>query len=145
MFVALCSLDDQTPLALEQGEVQPSDVLLIESEEIIGTLEIPVSRQSPCVDSILQENHKSPSRLSSSPSYAKVLKEKLVDSSGSSDEDSIEQSSKKVGRKSRKEIREEEAVRLKMQGCQATIEMSLGRSKKNIPQKGGATPSCVAK
>ena len=31
-FVALCSLDDQTPPALEEGEVQPSDVLLIERE-----------------------------------------------------------------------------------------------------------------
>ena len=65
----------------------------------------------------------------------------MVDSSGSSDEDSFEQSSKKAGRKSRKEIREEEAERLKMQGSQATKEMSMGRTKRNRSQKGGATPS----
>ena len=74
-----------------------------------------------------------------------ILKKKLVDSSSSSDEDSIEQSSKKAGRKSRKEIREEEAERLKMQGSQATIEMTLGRSKRNRPLKGGATPSGTCK
>ena len=55
----------------------------------------------------------------------------MVDSSGSSDEDSFEQSSKKDGRKSRKEIREEEVEQLKIQGSQATIEMSMGRTKQN--------------
>ena len=69
----------------------------------------------------------------------------MVESSGSSDEDTFEQSSKKIGRKTRKEIREEEAERLKTQGSQATIEMNLSRSKRNIPLKGGATPSGTGK
>ena len=93
----MCSLDDQTPPALEEGEVQPSDALLIEREEIIGNPEIPGSIQSPCVDPIPRENHNSPLILSSSPSYVALLKKKIVESSGSSDEDSIEQSSKKGG------------------------------------------------
>ena len=67
----------------------------------------------------------------------------MVDSFGSSGEDSFEQSSKKTGRKYRKEIREEEVEHLKMQGSQATIEMTLGRSKRNRPLKGGATPSGI--
>ena len=91
MFVALCSLEDHTPPALKEGEMLPSEVPLIESEENIGNIEIPVPSQSPCVP-ILQENLKSPSRLSSSPSYAEILKKKWVDSSRSSDEDSIEKS-----------------------------------------------------
>ena len=69
----------------------------------------------------------------------------MVESSGFSDEDTFEQSSKKIGRKSRKEIREEEAEHLKKQGSQATIEMTLGRSKRNRPHKGGATPSGTGK
>ena len=125
--------------------MQPSYVLLIESEEITGNLETPVPRKSSYVDPILQENIKSPSRLSSSPSYAEIIKKNMVDSFGSSDEDSIEQCSKRASRKSRKEIREEEAEHLKMQGSQATFEMSIGRSKRNIPQKGGVTPSCIGK
>ena len=138
-------MEDHTPYALEEGEVIPSKVLLIESEENIGNTEIHVPSASPSVAPILQENPKSPSRLSSSPTYDEILQKKLVDSFSSSDEDSIEKSSKKAGRKSRKEIREEEAERLKMQGSQATIEMSMGRSKHNRPQKGGATPSCTGK
>ena len=107
-------------------------MLISEIEENIGNIDIPTPSQSPCVP-ILQKNHKSPPRLSSSPPYTEILKKKVVDSFGSSDEDSFEQSSKKSGRKSRKEIRGEEAKHLKMQGSQATIEMSLGRSKRNKP------------
>ena len=117
----------------------PSEVLFSESEENIGNIEIHVPSQSPCVP-ILQENHKSPPRLSSSPSYVEILKKKVVDSSGFSDEDSFQQSSKNTGRKSHKQIREEEAECLKMQGSQATIKMTLGRSKRNKPNKGGETP-----
>ena len=69
----------------------------------------------------------------------------MVESFGSSDEDTFEQSSKNNGRKSRKDIREEEVDRLKMQGSQATIEMSLGKSKRNKPLKGGETPSGTGK
>ena len=57
--------------------------------------------------------HKSPSISSASPSYAEILKKKSIDSSGSLD-DSIEKYSKNVGIKYRKELREEEAERLKV-------------------------------
>ena len=57
-----------------------------------------------------------------------------------SSDDSIEQLSKKAGRKSKKEAREEEAERLDMQG-QSTIEMSYGRSKRTKPPKGVIIPS----
>ena len=45
----------------------------------------------------------------------------------------------------RKEVREEEAERLKMQGSQATIELSFGISKRNMPPKGGANPYSLGK
>ena len=70
----------------------------------------------PCVGESLQKDHPSPNRSKSSPSYAEIAKKKLDDSSGSSDEDSFEQISKKAGRKSPKEAREEEANILKMEG-----------------------------
>ena len=50
---------------------------------------------------------------------------------------------KTVGRKSKKEIREEEAERPKTQGSQATIEMSYGRNKRNMLPKGVITPSSL--
>ena len=56
----------------------------------------------------------SPIGVNASPSYADITRKKQVESSGSSEDDSIEQLSKKAGRKSRKETREEEAERLKM-------------------------------
>ena len=65
-------------------------------------------------------------------------------SSGSSD-DSIEQLSKKGGRKSKKEIQEEEAERLKMQGSQSTIEMYYRSNKITRPPKGVITPSTTCK
>ena len=106
---------------LEEGEVPHSEVLISDTEENSGKVEIVV----PCVAQEI------PIKPSISPSYVEILKKNMVDSFGSSDEDSFEQSSKKAGRKSHKEIREEEAERLKMQGSQATIEMSMGRTKRN--------------
>ena len=94
-------------------------------------------------DCELQQNT-SPNDIKSSPSYAEITKKKPVDNSSSSDEDSIEKTSKK-GRKSRKYVREEEAERLKMQGIHPTIEMSMGRSKRNRSQKGVTTPSLLNK
>ena len=47
--------------------------------------------------------------------------------------------------KYKKEIREEEVERLKMQGSHATIEMPYGRSKHNRPLKGGTTPFSTGK
>ena len=82
----------------------------------------PVIQEIPMIDSIMIENPmedltmqepiNSPVGVNSPLSYADVLKKKLVESSGSSGED--EYFTKKVGRKARKEIREEEAERLKM-------------------------------
>ena len=63
---------------------------------------------------------------SSSPSYAEIARKKPIESYGSSDEDSIDQFSKKYGIKSKKEIQEEEAERLKTQRSQSTIEMYYG-------------------
>ena len=79
------------------------------------------------------------------PSYAEIIKKKQGDNSGSFEEDSIEQITKHGGRKSRKEVREKEAKRLKMQGSQSTIEMSIGRSKRTRPPKGVLNPSFSGK
>ena len=59
---------------------------------------------------------------------------KPMDNSGSSKEESLERSSKK-GHKSLKKVREEEVELLKMQGSQATIEMSIGRNTQARPLK----------
>ena len=83
----------------------------------------------PSVGETLQEDHSSPNRAKTPP-YAEITKKKSTDIFGSSDVDYIEQLSKKAGRKSRNEAREEEVDRLKMQGSQCTIEMSFGRSKR---------------
>ena len=63
---------------------------------------------------IMHELHNSSTGANSPPSYAEILKKKSIETYGSLEEDSIEQFSKKVGRKSQKEAREEEAKRLKM-------------------------------
>ena len=60
--------------------------------------------------------------------------------SGSSEDESIEKSSKK-GWKSHKTVREEEAERLKMQGSQPTLEMSIARTTRYRPSKGGPPPA----
>ena len=87
-FIALCPVEDQTPPVLEEGEVLPSEVLINDSVENNGNIEIPIP--NPCVIPILQENLNSPTNPSSSPSYAEILKKKMVDSSGSSNEDTFE-------------------------------------------------------
>ena len=48
------------------------------------------------------ESSPAPIRASSSPSYADIACKKPTDSSGSSEEDSIDQLSKNIGRKSKK-------------------------------------------
>ena len=63
-----------------------------------------------------------------------------MDIYGSSNEESLKRSSKK-GHKSLKKVREEEAKQLKMQGSQATIEMSIARNTRARPSKGGPLPS----
>ena len=78
-----------------------------------------------------------------SPSYANIAWKKHGVSSGSSEDESFEQSKK--GRKSQKELQEAEPERIKTQGSQATIEMSYGRNKRNKPPKGAITPSPLGK
>ena len=87
----------------------------------------------------------SPIGANASPSYADITRKKQAESSSSSEDDSIEQLSKKAGRKSCKEAWEEEDESLNMQGSQSTIEMSLGRSKRTRPPKGVITPSHLGK
>jgi hypothetical protein len=77
----------------------------------------------------------------SNPTYADVTRKKPAESSDSSEEENYEQPTRKVGRKSRREAREEEAERLKTQGSQPTIEMSIVRNSRNRPPKGGSHPT----
>ena len=86
----------------------------------------------------------SPIDTFSPPSYADIAWKKHDLSPDSSEDDSFELK-KTVGRKSKKEIREEEAERLKTQGSQETIEMSYGRNKRNMPPNGVITPSLLGK
>eukprot|EP00253_Pinus_taeda_P004488 PITA_04488 len=62
------------------------------------------------------------------PTYAEVTKKKAVESSESSEEEFFERPLKRAGRKSHKEKREEEAERLKTQGSESTIEMTIKRN-----------------
>ena len=87
----------------------------------------------------------SPIGFSSPPSYVDIARKKSAESSGSSNEDSIDQLSKKAGRKSKKEIWEEEDERLETQGIHPTIEISYGRNKRTRPPKGVITPSQLGK
>jgi hypothetical protein len=75
------------------------------------------------------------------PSYAEITRPKQPESAGSSEDETLERPTKRAGRKSRKELREEEAERLKVQGNQSTIEMSMGKNTRSRPPKGGPSPS----
>jgi len=71
-----------------------------------------------------------------------IAKKKPIESSSSSEDEIYEHQTKKAGRKSHKEKSEEEAERLKTQGSQATIEMTIGRNTIPRSSKGGLnTPS----
>jgi len=65
-----------------------------------------------------------------------MTRKKTLEISGSSEGETTERPSKRVGRKTRREAKEEEAKRQKMQGSQATIEMSIGRNTRTKPPKG---------
>jgi hypothetical protein len=78
-----------------------------------------------------------PTGTSSSPSYADIIKNKPLEISRSSEDESLERPSKRAGRKSYKEAREEEVERQKMQGIQPTIELSIGRNTRTRSPKGG--------
>ena len=112
-FKVVSSVDDQISLILEEGEIQLS---MVNIEE--GIEPDPVKPREEVCTQVL-----SPIRPPISPSYDDVLKKK-VESYGSSEDDG--KFTKKFGRKSRKEVREEEVERLKMQGSQPTIELSFG-------------------
>lgn len=62
----------------------------------------------------------SPKGASSSPTYVDMTRKKTPKISGSSEDETSKRPLKRVGRKSHKEAREEEAERQKMQGSQAT-------------------------
>ena len=100
-FMVLSPSEDQAPI-LEEGEVQQYDVHIEEGEANLGPQEQddPVILETPSADAYLRELHTSPTRVTSSPSYAKILNNKSVNSSSSSEEDFIEQFTKKEGRKS---------------------------------------------
>ena len=107
-FVVLIPSDDQKTLILEEGELQQPEFHKDDGEVNRGSQETkPIFLETPSVDAIMQDIHKSPVGTISSPSYADVLKKKSVETSGSLEEDSIEKFTKKVGRKSRKEVKEE--------------------------------------
>ena len=59
--------------------------------------------------------------ITPSPSYADIARKKIIDPLSSSEEETMESPAKRAGRKSRREVREEEAERQKNQGSQATI------------------------
>ena len=117
-MVVLSSRKDHNPPVLEEGKVRRS---IVQEEEVEVNI-VPREKygttisEIPCIDAILQEKHDSPTCATPSPYYAEIIKKKLVDMSGSSEEDSIEKITKKASRKSRKEVREEETERLNMQG-----------------------------
>ena len=71
----------------------------------------------------------------------RLTKKKPPESSNSSEDETFERPSKKVGRKSLTEAREEEAEKQKMQGSQATIEMSISRNTRARPSEGDPPPS----
>ena len=143
---------------LEEGEVQKFEEHELDSEVIStsqeqvglsppreGVLSIPICA-SPSPSTIHGEGgpSHSPIRSSSPPSYADITRKKQPVSLGSSEDDTFEQHSKK-GRKSKKEIREEEAERLKVQGSQSTLKMSYGRNTIIRPPKEVNIPSHLGK
>ena len=108
-FVVLSSF----AATLEEDEFQHLDGIELDSKAIAVTLnQAGPSHSNPLWDG---EPPLVPIRDFSPPSYSDISRKKPVESSDSSDENSIEQLSKKGGRKSKKEIREEEAERLKTQ------------------------------
>jgi hypothetical protein len=60
-------------------------------------------------DNVEETHSSSPIGISLPPSYAEMIKKKPMETFGSSEEESFERPSKRAGRKSHKEAREEEA------------------------------------
>lgn len=82
---------------------------------------------------------------SSSPTYVDMTRKKTPEIARSSEDKTSERPLKRVGRKSHKEAREEEVERQKMQGNQATIEMSIDKNTRTKPPKGGVAPTPTSK
>lgn len=133
--------DPSTSKANQETEVNPKDadkdqanqpILNQENEEQEDT-----SIPNKEVEEVIQREINQGSPLN--PTYAEIIKKKPIESSSSSEDEVYERHAKKSGRKSRKEKREEEAERLKTQGSQATIEMTIGRNTRPRSSKGGLT------
>ena len=124
---------------LEEGEFQHLDGKKLVSEAITVTPD----KSIPSLSNYLWDGEPplAPIGDFSPPSYADLACKKPTDSFYSYDENSIDQLSKKAGRKFKKEIQEEEANKIKTQGIQPTIEMSYGRNKRTKTPKGVITPS----
>ena len=137
-FAVLSSSED----ILEEGELHHLDGIVMETEVIVTTDQFGPSFSTP---TWVGEYSPTPIGAISPPSYVGIAHKEPTDSSGSSNEDSIDQLSKKAGRKYKKEIREEEAERIKTQGIQSTIQMSYGRNKRIRPPKRVITPSNLGK
>ena len=135
--------DALNSVSLEEGEMQQLDGDELEVIPVAQTVPHEQSDPPPSSATLWAggPSHCSPIGENSPPSYANIAR-KQIDSPNSSEDDQI---SKKGGRKSKKEIREEEVERLKTQGSQSTIEMSYGRNKRTGPPKGVGTPSQLGK
>lgn len=86
-----------------------------------------------------------PGRGSLPSSYVDMIINKPLELTGSLEEDTFERPSKRAGRKSLKEAREEEAERQKMQGSQSTLEMSISRNTRAWPPKRGLSSTTLNK
>jgi hypothetical protein len=122
----------------------PEEPSLAPAAEEAGQQPTPIVKdKSPEESSPLQVG--SSGGVPSPPSYAEMTRKKSPEISGSSKDETFERPSKRAGRKSHREAREEEAERQKMQGIQPTIEMSIGRNTRNKPPKGGSAPPSASK
>lgn len=121
---------DEIPISEETSPLEPPETDLT----IPAQAEEPQENKERGGDASLGSPQGNPSR----PSYADITKKKkLPEPSDSSEEETYERPLKKAGRKTHKAVREEEAERLKMQGSQSTIEMTIGRNTRGRSTKGG--------
>ena len=137
-FVVLNSIE----AILEEGEIEQRDGHELDSEETTSKHQAGPSFSNPPL--VFGSLFSPPKDASFPPSYADIIRKKQGAKSGSS-EDEFFELSKTIGRKSKKENREEEAERIKTQGSQTPIEMSYRRNMRNNPPKGVITPSPLGK
>lgn len=129
----------------------PFEILIISEEPLVPTAEEKVEQQPITMveDKRAEETDplkaRPPKGVSSSPFYADMTRKKLLQNSGSLEDETIESPSKRVGRKSHREAREEEDERQNMQGSQPAIEISIGKNTRTGPPKEGYAPSSASK